>query len=174
EQKMSKSYNNYIGITEAAEQQFGKTMSIPDTLLEEWYALAGLGARRSGDPYQDKRALGRIIARTYHGDEAAARAEAHFDRLFKQHALPDEIPEATVRLSDPGLKHTARSGTVSLVGVLVATGLAGSRSEAARLIGQGAIAVNEERISEKEAMLPAQLPFVLRRGKRQFVKVRFE
>lgn len=173
EQKMSKSYGNYIGISEAPEQMFGKTMSIPDALLEEWYQLAGLGAKPTDDPYKSKRELGRIIARTYHGDEGAAHAEAHFDRLFKQHALPDDIPEATVSLSDAGLKHS-EGGSVSVVGVLVATGLAASRGEAGRLIEQGAIAVNEERVTEKDAMWPAQMPFVLRRGKRQFVKVRFQ
>jgi tyrosyl-tRNA synthetase len=177
EQKMSKSYNNYIGISEAPHEMFGKTMSIPDALLDEWYALAGLGSDTSrlvaSDPYKAKRELGRIIVRTYHDEAAADAAEAHFDRLFKQHALPDEIPEAIVSLTDPGLKYSD-GGSVSVIGVLVATGLASSRSEAGRLIEQGAIAVNEERITEKEAMLPAQLPFVVRRGKRQFVKVRFE
>jgi tyrosyl-tRNA synthetase len=177
EQKMSKSYNNYIGISEAPQEMFGKTMSIPDALLDEWFTLAGLGSDAAKlvatDPYKAKRELGRVIVRTYHDDAAADAAEAHFDRLFKQHALPDEIPEANVSLTDPGMKYS-ENGSVSVIGVLVATGLASSRSEAGRLIEQGAIAVNEERITEKEAMLPAQLPFVVRRGKRQFVKVRFE
>ncbi|MGQ0814749.1 MAG: tyrosine--tRNA ligase [Gemmatimonadota bacterium] len=171
EQKMSKSYNNYIGITEAPEQQFGKTMSIPDALLEEWYELAGLGAERSGDPYQDKRALGRIVVRTYHGDEAAARAEAHFDRLFRQHALPEEIPEVSLDLSNAQLKH--RDGEIWAVGLLVASGLANSNSEAVRLIEQGGIAVDEERVSGRDTYISVKSELVLRRGKRQFVRVRF-
>jgi tyrosyl-tRNA synthetase len=171
--KMSKSYNNYIGISEAPEEQFGKTMSIPDALLPEWYELAGDGAELGADPYRAKRELARIIVRTYHDQDAARRAEAHFDRLFKEHALPDEIPEARVARSEPALK---RSGddTVSVVGLLVVTGLASSRSEAARLIEQGAIAINEERIGQKEATWPAREPVIVRRGKRQFVKVIFE
>lgn len=172
EQKMSKSYNNYIGITEVSEQMFGKTMSIPDTLLEEWYQLAGLGAKPMADPYKSKRELAKIIVRTYHDDAAADRAEAHFDRLFKEHALPDEIPEVILSPSDAALKPA--NGSVSVVGVLVAAGLASSRSDAARLIEQGAIAINEERVSEKDAMWPAQAPFIVRRGKRQFARVIFE
>jgi tyrosyl-tRNA synthetase len=176
ELKMSKSYNNYIGITEPPEEMFGKTMSIPDSVLEEWYQLAGMGSdvaqRIKSDPYQAKRELGRIIVRTYHGDGAAERAEAHFDRLFKEHALPDEIPEARVSRADPALK-TSLDG-VSVIGLLVTTGLASSRSEAARLIEQGAIAINEERVSERDATWPVQAPLILRRGKRQFVKVIFE
>lgn len=176
ELKMSKSYNNYIGITEAPEEMFGKTMSIPDELLEEWYELAGLGsgdaARIGMEPYQAKRALGRVIARTYHGDEGAAKAEAHFDRLFKQHGLPDEIAEKTVLRSDPLLKYAAATG-VSVAGLLVATGLAVSRGEATRLIEQGAIAINEERVIEKDATCSATDAVILRRGKRQFVKVSF-
>lgn len=171
EAKMSKSYDNYIGITDSPEDMFGKTMSIPDTLLAEWYQLAGMGARPTNDPYQSKRELGRIIARTYHGDEGAQRGEAHFDRLFRQKALPDEIPEFTLELADASLKYA--NGNVSVVGVLVATGLASSRSEGARLIEQGAIAINEQRIDGKEAVHAVDDPFVVRRGKRQFARVKF-
>lgn len=171
EQKMSKSYGNYVAITDTPEEMFGKTMSIPDTLLDEWYELAGMGASRVDDPYRAKRELGKIIVRTYHDDAAAARAEQHFDKLFKEHALPDDIPEMTLDLSDPGLKHV--DGSVLVVGVVASTGLASSRSEAARLIEQGAISINEEKVVGKEAMWPAQAPFIVRRGKRQFVKVIF-
>lgn len=174
--KMSKSYNNYIGITEAPEEMFGKTMSIPDELLAEWFELAGMGspdaARIKTEPYQAKRALGRIIARTYHGADGAAKAEAHFDRLFKEHALPDDIVEKTVSLSDPLLKYAAETG-ISVAGLLVAAGLAASKSEAVRLIEQGAIAINEVRVGEKDATWRATEAVVLRRGKRQFIKVSF-
>src|SRR5262245_17667705 len=134
EQKMSKSYGNYIGITEAPEEQYGKTMSIPDTLLEEWYDLANLlegdeltaaKKRIAGDPYAAKRELARKIAATYHGPEGAQRAEAHFDRLFKQHGLPDEMPVFELELSDPRFKYAPDRGAW-LPGVLVATKLASS------------------------------------------------
>ena len=180
EQKMSKSYNNYIGLTDSAEDMFGKTMSIPDSLLEEWYQLASLQTGEEleaslrlvkENPYQAKRALGRIIARTYHGDAAAAAAEAHFDRLFKQHALPDDIAVVRIARSDPRLK--ANDNGVWLPGLLVASGLAASNSEAGRLIEQGAIAVDEQKIEDRAAYVPAR-EAVLRRGKRQFVRVLFD
>ncbi len=179
EQKMSKSYNNYIGLTDSPEDMFGKTMSIPDALLPEWYELASLQSGEElakslqlaeTDPYHAKRALGRIIVSTYHGAAAAAAAEAHFDRLFKQKSLPDEIPEVTVSASDPRLK--PNNDGVWLAGLLVVSGLAASNSEAARLIEQGAIAVDENRIDDRAAYVPAR-DAVLRRGKRQFVRVRF-
>ncbi len=181
EQKMSKSYDNYIGITEPAEQMFGKTMSIPDALLEEWYRLAvpisaaereaalALVAR---DPYTAKRALARRLAALYHGEAAAGQAEAHFDRLFREHAAPDEVPEKRVDSADPALRYQPERGAW-IVGLLVATGLAASNSEAARLLEEGAIAVNGERVTDRNAFLPldAATPPVLRRGKRHFAKV---
>jgi tyrosyl-tRNA synthetase len=178
---MSKSYGNYIGITEAPEEQYGKTMSIPDKLLEEWYDLASLlegddltaaKKRIATDPYASKRELARKIAATYHGDEGARRAEEHFDRLFKQKALPDEMPTFELDLSDPRVKYTRELGAW-LPGVLVATNLASSNGEAGRLIEQGAIAVNEERVDDRNAHLRVDGEVVLRRGKRQFARVRF-
>lgn len=180
EQKMSKSYNNYIGLTDSAEDMFGKTMSIPDTVLAEWYELGSLlsaaeldSAQRRvrEDPYQAKRALARIITQTYHGAAAASSAEAHFDRLFKEKALPAEIREVRIAADDARLKPAAQG--VWLVGLLVASGLAASNSEAARLIEQGAIAVDEERVDDRAAYVPARAA-VLRRGKRQFVRVVFD
>lgn len=182
EQKMSKSYGNYIGLTDTPEDMFGKTMSIPDDLLEEWYELASLlgkdevdAARRriKDDPYAAKRALGRLIAATYHGEAGANAAEAHFDRLFKEKALPDEIPEVVLSLNDALLKYKTDAG-VWLPGVLVVSGLASSNSEAVRLIDQGAIAVNEERVSDRGAYIRAENGTVIRRGKRQFVRIRVE
>lgn len=181
ELKMSKSYDNYVGISEPPEEQFGKTMSIPDTLLDQWYDLAGLlppdqlaaaKVRVKDDPYQAKRELARTIARTYHGEEGARRGEAHFDRLFKEKAQPDEIPDAAVALSDPRLRYRENDG-VWLPGLLVATGLAASNAEAARLIEQGAIAVDDAKLSDRNAYLAAVGEPVIRRGKRQFVRVRF-
>src|SRR5687768_12271705 len=149
--KMSKSYDNYIALTDQPEDMFGKTMSIPDSVLDEWYQLVSLQDERAlaesrrrieDDPYHAKRALGRIIVQTYHDSGAAHAAEAHFDRLFKQKELPDEIPEVRVARDDPRLKAT--DSGVWLAGLLVASGLAASNSEASRLIEQGAIAVDRK------------------------------
>jgi tyrosyl-tRNA synthetase len=181
EQKMSKSYNNYIGLTDSPEDMFGKTMSIPDVLLEEWYELASLletdelsAARRriEESPYQAKRELGRIITATYHGAAAASGAEAHFDRLFKEKSLPDAIEEVSLDLSNPQLRYKEGQG-VWAAGLLVASGLATSNSEAVRLIEQGGIAIDEQRVAGREAYVGIRDALVIRRGKRQFVRVRF-
>jgi tyrosyl-tRNA synthetase len=183
-QKMSKSYDNYIGITEAPEEQFGKTMSIPDDLLEEWYRLAVplapdelASALRQvrDDPYRAKRALGRRLVSIFHGNASADAAEAHFDRLFKEHAAPEEIPDVQVSLSDPRLRYDSDAG-VRLIGLVVAAGLSSSNGEAGRLIEQGAISVDEERVTDRQATIPAKAgeAIVLRRGKRQFARVHFQ
>lgn len=181
ELKMSKSYDNYIGIIEPPEEQFGKTMSIPDSLLEEWYRLAtpltgqalqDALRRAVEDPYHAKRELGRIIVATYHGEEAAREAEAHFDRIFKQKTLPEDIPEVEVSLSDPLVRYTVDRGAW-IPGLLVAAGLAASNSEATRLIEQGAISLDGERVDDRNACVPVEPgdSLVLRRGKRRFAKV---
>jgi tyrosyl-tRNA synthetase len=184
EQKMSKSYDNYIGISEAAEEQFGKTMSIPDAVLSEWYQLgaaletpqleSALELVRS-DPYRAKRALARRIVEIYHDAEAADAAEAYFDRLFRDRVAPEEIPEVTVSLADPALRYDSPRG-VWLAGLLVTAGLASSNGEALRLLEQGAVAVDTVRVMDRNAWLAVSdgVQYVLRRGKRQYVRVRFE
>jgi tyrosyl-tRNA synthetase len=183
ELKMSKSYDNYIGIIEPANEQFGKTMSIPDALLDEWLTLAsGMAgddqeaARRqaAADPYAAKRALGRAIVAQYHGAEAAAEAEARFDRLFRERAIPEDIPRVEAFLIDPGLRHDPARG-VWVAGLLVAAGLASSNSEAVRLLEQGAVSVDGERIADRNAYLPVRTgdEHVIRRGKRHFARVTF-
>jgi tyrosyl-tRNA synthetase len=184
EAKMSKSYDNYIGITERATEQFGKTMSAPDHLLEEWTRLAlPLSADEldaalrlaADDPYRAKRALARRIAALYHGEDEAERAEVHFDRLFREHGTPDDVTECRISSGDERLRVAERGG-VWLPGLLVATKLAASNAEAARLIEQGAIAVDEQRVSDRNAVLAlaAGESVLLRRGKRQFVRVQLD
>ncbi len=183
EQKMSKSYGNYIGITEAPEEMFGKTMSVPDAALDEWIRLGGAWpedeqkqalALATSDPYRAKRSLGRRIVELYHGDTAADAAEAHFDRLFRQHAAPDEMPEVTLRPDEPALK--VDDDGAWLPAVLVAAGLASSNSEAIRLIEQGAVSVDGAKITDRNGRVPAAAgaTAVLQRGKRHFARVRFE
>lgn len=178
EAKMSKSYDNYIGITEAPEQMFGKTMSIPDSVLEEWYELASgvavdsaLRSRIAAEPYRTKRELGRHIVAMYHGVAAADGAEAHFDRLFKEHAAPDDVPEISLSLDDARVK--LADGTVWVAGLLVAASLAASNGEAMRLIEQGAIAVDDAKVSDRNARVAASAgtSMMLRRGKRQYARV---
>jgi tyrosyl-tRNA synthetase len=181
--KMSKSFDNYIGISEPPEEMYGKTMSIPDAALEEWYRLAsGLTgsdleraiARTAAEPYAAKRALAALITATYHGAEAAERAAAHFDRLFREHAAPEDLADTLLSISDARLRHEPNGG-VWVPGLLVAIGLAASNSEAMRLLEQGAITIDEQRAAGRNARVrvdPRQ-PITLRRGRRHYVRVRF-
>jgi len=181
ELKMSKSYDNYVGITESAEQQFGKTMSIPDSLLAEWYRLATplrgdeliaavAGAR--SDPYQAKRRLARLVAAAYHGEAAAKRAEDAFDLLFRKHEVPEEMPELSLPLDTPALRFDPDRGAWA-PGLFLAAGLAASASEASRLAEQGALSIDGERVADRVAYVPARAGdvLVLKRGKRQFARV---
>jgi tyrosyl-tRNA synthetase len=178
-QKMSKSYDNYVGITDAPEEQYGRTMSIPDELLEEWYRLAsGLQAEAldsalaglASQPYAAKRTLANRVVAMYHGEAAAAHAAERFDLVHRQHGVPDDVPELDLDPADEAL--AARDGELGLPRLLVRAGLAPSNSQAVRLIEQGAVSVNGERIESRDATLPARGEYLLQRGKRHFVRVR--
>jgi tyrosyl-tRNA synthetase len=179
-QKMSKSYDNYVGLTHPPEEQYGRTMSIPDELLEEWYALAsGLSgevleralAEARTHPYRAKRALAERIVESYHGGDAARAAAAHFDQVFRRREVPDEIPEVELSPGDPAL--AATDGEVGVARLLVSAGLAPSNSQAMRLIEQGAVSVGGERVASRDARVGASGEYVLQKGKRHFVRVRF-
>jgi len=147
-QKMSKSYGNYIGITDEPANMFGKVMSIPDELMERYFYLAStlpvgdvektVAGLASGDlhPNVVKRQLAANIVAAYHGEAAAVAAEAAFDRVFKEGELPQDIADVAVDLtpSDDGL--------VYVPAVLVALGFAASAGEARRLIDGGGIKVD--------------------------------
>ena len=131
--KMSKSYGNYIGVTDAPEDMYGKTLSIPDELLGNWYTLllgadppAGLGPRDA------KRALARAIVERFHDAEAARAAEEAFDRVHIRHELPDDVPTLQWRLN---------GGSVHLP-ALLAEAFGISTSEARRNLAQGAVRVD--------------------------------
>ncbi|HET6230271.1 MAG TPA: tyrosine--tRNA ligase [Longimicrobiaceae bacterium] len=178
--KMSKSYDNYVGLADPPQQQYGRTMSIPDDVLEEWWTLAsGVGPaelaavkeRISAEPYRTKRELAARIVATYHGPEAAEAAAAEFDRIFREHALPDEVPLVEVHPGDETL--AAADGMVGLPRLLVRAGLAASNGAAMRLIEQGAISVAGEKVTARDATVPATGEVVLQKGKRHFARVRF-
>jgi tyrosyl-tRNA synthetase len=178
--KMSKSYDNYVGIADAPEQQFGRTMSIPDALLEEWFRLAsGLAGAEldvaitiaSSAPYEAKRRLARLVVEQYHGSGAGDRAQEAFDALFKRHEVPDDVPELQLASDDPEL--AAQDGEVAITRLLVKTGLVSSGGDAQRQIQQGAISVDGEKVSDRFARIRASGEHLLQRGKRHFVRVRF-
>ena len=178
-QKMSKSYGNYIGVTDEPADMFGKVMSIPDEIMVRYYRLAstvpvdqideierGL-ADDSLHPNKVKRALARNIVAAYHGEEAAVKAEEQFDLVFKQHEMPDDIPEVHVELvpNDEGLVYVAK--------LLADAGLAQSAGEARRLIDGGGVRINGEALAAKEYnVAPGKLQgAILQVGKRKFAKL---
>jgi tyrosyl-tRNA synthetase len=170
--RMSKTTGNYIGINEPPEEMYGKVMSIPDHAMLDYYILVtrfgpdevaaverGL-ADGSLHPMEAKIQLAREIVSIFHGDEAAAQAEAHFKRVFRKGELPKEIP--THRSSAPEL---------NIVDLLVATDLAKSKSEARRLIGQGGVRLDGEKVDSIEGMVSVQDGMILQVGKRRFVRL---
>jgi tyrosyl-tRNA synthetase len=165
ERKMSKSYGNHIGITEPPGEMYGKTLSIPDAALPEWYDLL-LGEQPPPDagPRDAKRALARALVARFHSEEAAQDAEQAFDRVFVSRALPDEVDEAVVQPAN---------GSVHLPELLVDL-FGGSRSEARRKLSQGAVKLDGEPLPPDVLDLPADVldGRVLQLGKRQFRRIR--
>jgi tyrosyl-tRNA synthetase len=166
-QKMSKSLGNYIGVTDPPAEMFGKLMSIPDEAMDEYFRLLlGAAGRPDGPPNMAKRELGRRIVDRFHGDGSGAEAEAAFDTVFVQHSVPDDIP--VVELAD----YTDRDdGTIHLPR-LIAGAFGLSSSEARRLISQGGVKLDAERLTEP-LDVPAEVlaERVLQVGKRRFAKL---
>lgn len=177
--KMSKSLGNYIGINEAPSEIYGKTMSIPDSLIIPYFELATevpmgeVGRLKAGlddgslHPRDLKRRLAREIVALYHGSAASAEAEAHFDRLFRDKDIPDEMPE--VPLERVELTAAGRLWIVRLIGRCE---LAKSNGEARRLIEQGGVKVDGAPVVDPEAEVPVDDGTIVQVGKRRFVRLR--
>ena len=173
-EKMSKSLDNYIGISEPPQEIFGKTMSIPDALIYSYFLLAtdvsnqdlahikDQLARETVNPSHLKRQLGRELVRIYHSSEAAMAAEEEFDRMFKGRGEPDVIREFTLAIDTP---------TVGVIRLLTETRLASSNSEARRLIEQGGVTIDGNRITDPNAAIRLNRWVTVRVGKRNFLKV---
>ena len=165
ERKMSKSLGNHIGVTEAPQEMYGRTLSLPDTALPAWSELlldeappAELGARDA------KHALAHRLVERFHSKDAADAAAAHFERVFVQGAMPDEIEEASFSVAD---------GAVHLP-ALIADSFGGSRSAARRKLAQGAVRLDGTALGTGDIDLaPERLDgAVLQVGKRQFRRMR--
>ncbi len=160
--RMSKSTGNYIGVTEAPEEQFGKVMSVPDAQMEEFYTLLfPTEPGPSGHPNAEKRRLGRLVADRFHGVGAGIEAEAHFDRLFKDRRAPDDVPEVEV---PPGPVHMPAL-LVDALGV-------GSRSEARRMVQQGGVSADGEVVESLDVDASVLDGRVVRAGKKRFARIR--
>ena len=179
EQKMSKTYGNYVGVSDEPGDMFGKLMSIPDELMVTYMSLVsdanvrevellkrGL-ADGSYHPAQAKRDLAERIVRLYHGADAAQNARAGFDRVFKEKDRPQDVAERKLPAG------AVRDGKVWLPRLLTETGLAASSGEARRLIEQGGVRIDDRVVSDPAAEFePAALAgVVVQVGKRRFLRI---
>jgi tyrosyl-tRNA synthetase len=158
--KMSGSKGNYIALVEDPNEQFGKTMRLPDDLLPDYYRLVMEQDPPTGDPLEAKLSLARFIVERAHGADAAAQAEEHFTRVVREHEAPQEVPEAALPEGDP----------VHLPALLVDHFQLGSTSEARRLIGQGGVKVDGEPVTEFDLPRARLQGALVQAGKRRFMR----
>jgi len=178
-QKMSKSLNNYIGVTDPPSQMFGKTMSIPDSLMMKYYVLLTgmpkyeIDKIRDGlknnilHPKEVKKRLAKILVSAFYGKNEADKAEREFESVFKEGGLPENIPIVTVNSKD-----MEADGSIWLPKALIAAGLCESSSGAVRLIEQGAVEVNNAVIKDRKAKIKITGETMIKVGKRRFAKLR--
>jgi tyrosyl-tRNA synthetase len=162
-QKMSKSVGNHIGITDPPDQMYGKTLSVPDAALPQWYELLlGMAPPADVSPRDAKHALARALVARFHGEAAAEAAASGFERVFVDGKLPEDIGEALV---------PASNGAVHLP-ELIASLFGGSRSEARRAIAGGGVRLDGEPVVELDMPAAALDGRVLQVGKRRFRRLR--
>ena len=166
-QKMSKSLGNYIGVNEPAGEIFGKVMSISDDLMWRYYALvlgtpeAEIEALKLQHPRQAKDELARRIVAKFHGAAAAAAASAEFARVFARSELPSELPEFSIGEPELGLP-----------ALLVRCKLAASNGEARRLVEQGAVRIDDQKVTDVKSPVTVRPGMVIKAGKRGFARIR--
>jgi tyrosyl-tRNA synthetase len=174
--KMSKSLGNYIGITEPPQEIFGKVMSVSDELMWRYFELLSLkrsqqdiasmkarAERGEENPRNYKVELAQEIVERFHGKQAAVDALAEFERVHRQGALPENIAEVTL---------TADGDSIGIAQALKQAGLTPSTSEALRMIEQGAVKLDETKVTDKGLMLTRGLTVIAQVGKRKFAKIR--
>ncbi|MCP5062027.1 MAG: tyrosine--tRNA ligase [Ignavibacteriae bacterium] len=173
-EKMSKSYGNYIGIDDSPKDIYGKSLSIPDELIHNYYELATNLSKEELDtikidlgkpetnPRDIKRALARKFVEMYHSQEAAENAETEFDKVFINKGIPDDIPELKLDNSEFGI-----------IDLVMEAKFAPSRGEARRLVTQGGVSIDGEKYADPKAMITIVDGSVLKVGKRKFMKLVF-
>jgi tyrosyl-tRNA synthetase len=171
-EKMSKSLNNYIGITEAPKDIFGKTMSIPDVLIYKYFELATRLTPQElqimkneledpkNNPRNTKRKLGYELVKLYYNEETAKSAIEEFDKIFIKKEIPDEIEE--FKLNEISIK---------IIELLMLTKLTDSKGNARRLIEQGGVSINGEKVEDINYIVDSEKEFILKVGKRKFLKI---
>jgi len=171
-EKMSKSLDNYIGITDEPSQIFGRTLSIPDNLIYTYFELATdvsnnklaeiKAQLESGNvnPRDIKRELARTLVTMYHNQEAAETAQAEFDNIFINKGLPDEIEEFSI----------GNNQEINILDLIVLVNFAPSKAEARRLVQQGGVSIDGEKISDFKQIIFLKSGMILKVGKRKFIK----
>jgi tyrosyl-tRNA synthetase len=173
-EKMSKSLDNYIGISEAPEEMYGKTLSIPDELIYRYYELGtdvptsdlpAIKERAASDPRNAKHDLAWTIVRIYHGEEAANAARRHFEKVVIQGGIPDDVEDFA-----PAVE---ADGSIGLLTLLSEAGLTASNSEARRMVQQNAVSIDGEKVTDAMATIDVagRAPFIVQVGKRKFKRI---
>jgi len=169
--KMSKSLGNYIGIYEEPKEVFGKTMRISDDLMRKYFELAtdmaieDIESTLSGHPRQAKIVLGKAIVSRYYDDEMARKVAKEFDRVFKEHKIPDDIPQIKF------LSNDNQSHKIWIVKLLVDHGFASTNGEARRLISQGGVSIDNKKYADPAQEVDIKSGMILKVGKRRFAKI---
>ncbi len=170
--KMSKSLGNYIGITDAPEEMYGKVMSIPDTIIMNYFELITNATdeelielkhqidNQSINPMLLKQRLARNIVEQFHGQKQAISAEEYFTRVFQKKEYPEAI-----------LEYKLPNQPINIIDILYATGLAKSRAEARRLLEQGAIDIDDAKLHSDDTNFPLHSGSTIKVGKRRFIKL---
>jgi tyrosyl-tRNA synthetase len=172
-QKMSKSLNNYIGISEAPDEMFGKLMSISDELMWRYFELLSFRAMSEIEAFKQEMAegknprdikflLGEELVARFHDATAAKQARENFIARFQQGAMPDDMPETTL---------PAPEGVLPIANVLKEAGLTSSTSEALRMIRQGAVKIDGEKVTDTKQEIATGTTHVYQVGKRRFARV---
>ena len=169
---MSKSYGNDIGFTDTPEDMYGKSMSIPDKLIKKYFILAADAndqtlikvenelSDSTINPRDVKRALGREIVTLYYGKDKAFEAEKHFERVIVNKSEPEEIEELTLKSSK------------SLIDIISTAGLTKSKGEARRMVNQGAVRIDGEKVTDINLIVDKGSIIVIKVGKRRFIKIK--
>ncbi|KKU91664.1 MAG: Tyrosine-tRNA ligase [Candidatus Jorgensenbacteria bacterium GW2011_GWA1_48_11] len=158
--KMSKSYDNYIGLEDEPEEMFGKAMSIPDNLIPKYFTLlTDVDQPKNTGPYAAKMLLAQTLVEMYHGEKTALKAREEFVKIFSKKEMPEELEELKIK-----------NKNIALIDLLLQAGIP-SKSEARRLIDQGAVKINEETKTNAQEKISLKGREVLKIGKRRFWKI---
>lgn len=173
-EKMSKSYDNYIGINESPKEIYGKTLSIPDNMIYSYFELATnvtnfelISIKNeledpNTNPRNTKRALARKLVEMYHSTQAGIEAETEFDNIFVKKGLPYEIPELVIEKEITEL---------DIIELIVKVNFAPSKGEARRLVQQGGVTIDNNKISDFKEIVKLDHDMILKVGKRNFIKL---